>query len=125
MRSLLDHYDGLARFGHREHLHLAWSYIRRDGMPRAASQVVAFIKHVAAHHGDESKYNETMTLFWVYAVALAMRGSASRDFDRFLAENPHLSDKDLPRRHWTDQLLRSSAAKAAWVDPDLVPLPRR
>ena len=123
-RTLLAGYMRDGSFGHRQHLHMTWSYIRRVGMPDAGDHVVRFIKHVAAHHGGGELYNETMTRFFVYAMAWAMTSAAnSDDFEKLLADNPHLTDKHLAERHWSGELLRSPAAKAEWVEPDLKPIP--
>ncbi len=112
------------RFGHREHLYLAWSAVRFHGPEEAGDHVVSFIKDVAAQHGAPQLYNETMTRFWVWAVATAIEiGERGDDFDALLEEHPQLTDKRLPWRHWSDELLRSARAKARWVDPDLEPLP--
>jgi hypothetical protein len=110
-------------FGHREHLHLAWSAVHAHGSAEAGDHVVSFIKEVAAEHGGPQLYNETMTRFWVWAVATAIeRCRHGDDFDALLEEHPQLTDKRLPWRHWSDELLRSARAKARWVDPDLAPL---
>jgi hypothetical protein len=120
-RSLLEGYG--ARFGHREHLHMCWSYVRRDGPADGADGVVAFIKHLVAEHGGGEQYNETMTRFWVQAVAIAVATHKSDTFDDLLAAAPHLSDKELPHRHWSRDLLDSAAARKHWIEPDLRALP--
>jgi hypothetical protein len=121
--TLLAEYERRGHFGHREHLHMAWSYVRRNGSAEAAEHVIAFVKHVAAHHGGSDKYNETMTRFWVYAMTAAVFGRERLEFDELLAAVPHLTDKRLPFRHWSEELLTSARAKAQWVEPDLLPLP--
>jgi hypothetical protein len=37
---------------------------------------------------------------------------------------PHLLDTDLPDRHWQRQTIGSDVARATWIEPDLLPLPR-
>ena len=101
---------------------MTWCYLRRDGFPAATDEVIGFIRHVAARHGGEAKFNETMTRFWTHAVALAMAVEGD-DFDRLLERHPQLTDRSLPYRHWSRKLLGSPEAKARWVDPDLRPLP--
>jgi hypothetical protein len=120
-RSLLESYG--THFGHREHLHMCWSYVRRDGPAGGADRVVAFIKHLVAEHGGGEKYNETMTRFWVQVLAMADASHRSATFDDLLIAAPHLTDKELPHRHWSRELLDSPAAKARWVEPDLRALP--
>jgi hypothetical protein len=120
----MDEYAVLGRFGHREHLHLAWSCLRRKSLPATREDVAGFIRHVVRRHGAPDKYHETLTRFWIHATALALAGSARPDdFDALLAEHPHLGDKGLPYRHWTRALLDSEVARREWVEPDLLPLP--
>lgn len=122
-RDLLDRYANLGRFGHREHLHLAWSFVQRDGAESAQEHVADFIRHVAERHGDTAKFNETITRFWVRAVGHACTRTRGRDFEAVLAEHSHLLDSALPFRHWSREVLLSPDARVAWVEPDLRPLP--
>jgi hypothetical protein len=120
-RELLAKFGG--RFGHREHLHMAWSYLRRDGLPVAVDNAAVFIRHVAESHGETAKYHDTLTRFWVHVVAVADDRYGATHFDDLLAAAPHLTDKQLPYRHWSRPVLESQAARTGWVEPDLVPLP--
>ena len=120
-RQLLEGYLQDGAFGHRQHLHMTWSYLRR-GEPEG---VLPFLRHVAESHGESEKLNVTMTRFWVEvtAHAVATEGTGADDFDRLLERAPHLLDKQLPFRHWTRDTIFSSQARAGWVEPDLRPLP--
>lgn len=111
--------DGV--FGHRQHLHMTWSYLRR-GEPE---RVLPFLRHVADSHYESEKLNVTMTRFWVEATAhaLAIDGTRADGFDRLLERAPHLLDKQLPFRHWSREAMSSPEARAGWVEPDLRPLP--
>ena len=112
------------RFGHREHLHLAWESLRRLGEEEGAAKVADYLRHYAAAHGEPERYNETMTRFWFRATAAATASSpAPEDFDAVLERHAHLLDKGLPFRHWSRERLFSADARLAWVDPDLRPLP--
>ncbi len=48
----------------------------------------------------------------------------ARSIDDLLARSPFLLDKSLPYRHWKGETFNSDRARAGWVEPDLVPLPR-
>jgi hypothetical protein len=111
-----------APFGHREHLRLAWLAVRESAEP--AALVRSAIQRYATAHGAAAKYHETVTLFWVRLVAhcIAVRRDLD-DFDAFLAAFPLLLDKRVLTRHWNAETLFSDEARAAWVDPDLLPLP--
>jgi hypothetical protein len=64
-----------------------------------------------------------MTRFWIQAVALAVAAHGGDDFDDLLVAAPHLTEKGLPYRHWSRELLDSPAARERWIEPDLRPLP--
>ena len=118
-RQLLDGYLRGGAFGHRQHLHLTWSYLRR-GEP---DRVLPFLRHVAESHGESEKLNLTMTRFWVEATAHAVERSRAHDFDALVERTPHLLEQDLPFRHWSRDALFSPEARAGWLEPDLSPLP--
>lgn len=110
-------------FGHREHLHLAWRYVRHGGLASAERQMRSAILHVASTHGDPDKYHETLTTTWVRLVAAHVRTATASDFDTFISENPALLDRDLPSRHFSARVLQSAEARRAMVEPDLATLP--
>ena len=108
-----------AQFHHRDHLRLAWLQVDRLGLEGAAAAVSAGIRGFAAEHGLDRLYHETLTRFWVRIVAHA----AAPTFEETLTQHPLLLDKGLPLRHWSREVLFGDAARAAWVEPDLAPLP--
>ena len=110
------------RFGHREHLHLAWLAVRRHGQPAAAEMIADGIRHTARYAGAPQKYHATMTGAWVALVAHHVP-EGPNDFDGFLAGFPGLLDKRLLAGHYSNARLASAEARQAWVEPDLAPLP--
>ena len=115
---------GNHEFRHRDHLRLAWLQVRRLGPEAAAEAVAQGISRFAATHGATAKYHDTMTRFWVRIVAhMAEARPDIDDFDRFLEAFPSLLDKSLPFRHWERETMLSPAARLAWVEPDVLPLP--
>jgi hypothetical protein len=114
------------RFGHREHVHLAFLAARRHGSQRAPEVMCDWIGQIARHHGAPQKYHATMTIAWAMLVAYHVAGDPSvTDFGVFTALHPALLDKGLLARHYADPTLWSDAARAAWVAPDLAALPAR
>lgn len=111
-------------FHHRDHLRLAWYLIRERGADVAGPLIADAIHNFTAQHGHPQKYHETLTRFWVWAVA---HHSAARpdigDFGVFLAAFPPLLDTHLPERHWSRTALFGPDARARWVAPDLLALP--
>ena len=111
------------RFGHRQHVELAWRYLQCGDSRHAEQSMRQAIRHVADSHGSPDRYHETLTTFWTRVVALHASINAHDTFDAFADEHPRLLDKDLPARHYTASTLWSGQARIQWVEPDLVALP--
>ena len=112
------------QFHHRDHLRLAWLLIRRLDVELAGITIASGIQRFAARHGHAEKYHETLTQFWVRIVGHMVHVRPDiTDFETFIATFPHLLDKGLPYRHWQHETMSSAAARARWVEPDLLALP--
>jgi hypothetical protein len=111
-------------FHHRDHLRLAWIQIRRLGLERASESITAAIRHFAAHHGQENRYHDTMTRFWLRAVAIGIDRHPDLTFDDLLIAESHLLDKNLPFLHWSRQRMSSDDARGHWIEPDLISMPQ-
>jgi hypothetical protein len=111
-------------FHHRDHIRLAWIYLREAGPAEATGLIRETIQRYAAHHGAAQKYHETLTVAWLRLVDSAMRSTPGvESFDAFAARHAHLLDKDAPRTFYSAELLSSDRARAEWVEPDLARLP--
>jgi hypothetical protein len=111
-------------FPHRAHIRMAWLVLRRDGWEPGFQNIRAGIQHFARAHGATRKYHETITRFWALLVYHAMTlDSSITDFEIFVGQYPHLLDAQIILRHYSRDCLGSDAARAAWVEPDIEPLP--
>jgi len=111
-------------FHHRDHLRLTWLVVRRHGAAAARDLVGAGIRRFAEAHGHGTRYHETLTGFWVRVVSHAAGDRPDiDDFDQFVRTYPLLLDSRLPLRHWSHEALFGASARAAWREPDLMPLP--
>jgi hypothetical protein len=110
-------------FSHREHVELAWSYLRRYSVDDAAEAMVAAIRHVARSHGAERKYHETITRAWMQFVAVHDQRWGADDFEGFIERNSALLDTRLIQHFYSPEVLRSDTARASWSASDLRPLP--
>ena len=109
-------------FHHKDHVRLAWIYLRRYGPDEAPAHISAVIRRFAAHHGASHKYHETITLAWMRFVALAMRNAPeSASFEDLVGAFPKLLDKNSLGEFYSTAVLESEAARASWVEPDLQP----
>jgi len=112
------------QFRHREHIRVAWLYLKSSDATRAAERMAAGIRRFANHHGATRKYHHTLTLAWMRLVAAALvETRESCGFTMFLAEHLELGDKDLLKKYYSPQALQTNAAREGWVEPDLQPLP--
>ena len=97
---------------------------RLNAIGLASRTIAEGIRRFAAAHGQAEKYHETLTGFWVRVVGHCVRARPDiAEVGDFLAAFPQLLDKDLPYRHWRRVTMGSSAARARWVEPDLLALP--
>ena len=112
-----------SRFGHHEHLRLAWLVIERHGPEMAAEIVGDGIRRMATAQGKAALYNETITRFWVRLLAHVRDARAPLEsVDDAIAAVPILGDKNTVLRHWSRTALFGPEARAGWVEPDLAPL---
>ncbi len=112
------------RFGHRQHIHLAYLTVRRYGTQEAVSRISGWIRHIAAYERAPQKYNATVTRAWTQLVGYHVEADPrAADFGDFAARNPALLDKRLLSRHYRSSTLASTAARAGWIEPDLASFP--
>jgi hypothetical protein len=79
-------------FGHREHLFVAWTYLRAAPFEEAAFRFVTNLKKFAAHHGGTEKFHATITWSLLQTLADAIDAHPNADFDALLALRPDLLD---------------------------------
>ena len=112
------------QFHHREHIRVAWLYLKSSDATRAAERMTVGILRFANDHGATQKYHHTLTLAWMRLVAAALvETPEGYDFTQFLAERQELGDKDLLKKYYSSELLQTDGAREGWVEPDLEPLP--
>jgi hypothetical protein len=111
-------------FTHRDHLRVAFAYARRGGIEHAVARARRGLRHFTAAHGEPERYHETLTTAWARVIAhQALAAGGDRGFEDFLAANPRLLDRELLLAHYSRELLFSDAARARFVEPDLLALP--
>jgi hypothetical protein len=113
----------LGSFGHRDHLRVAFAYARRGGVDHAVARAREGLRRFTAAHGQAGRYHETLTTAWARVVGHYALGAPENDFEAFLAAHPRLLERDLLCAHYSPERLFSEAARAAFVEPDLLALP--
>ena len=115
---------GGARFGHREHIHLAFLAAQRYGPAVAPAVVASWLREIAARHGAPQKFHATLTQAWAGLVAHhAAACPPGTGFATFAERHPALLDKELVNGHYSPGLVAAAAARAGWADPDLAAFP--
>lgn len=115
-----------ASFNHRAHLRLAYIYLTENDSDASSALMRDTIGRFLIHNGvDPSKFHETLTKAWILAVRHFMdRTGSSKSADDFIDSNPKLLDTEIMMTHYSAEVLFSDEARAAFVQPDLDPIPR-
>jgi hypothetical protein len=115
-----------ADFTHRAHVRLAYVYLAESNVDLALERMRGALLCFLSHHGIPApKYHETLTRAWVLAVDHFMyRSPETSSADDFIEHNPQLLDTRIMLTHYSAGLLFSDVARAAFVEPDLDPIPR-
>jgi hypothetical protein len=115
-----------ADFSHRAHIRLAYVYLAEHDVERAAELMRAALLNFLKVHGiTPTRYHETLTRGWILAVHHFMhRCRTARSAEDFIAREPMLLDSRIMLTHYSTELLFSNRARAAFVEPDLDPIPR-
>ncbi len=116
---------GKDEWTHEAHLVTCWMTLQT----RAPVDAVAFLREAITTHNcgigientAHSGYHETLTVYYVTAVAAAMDAGEAAEPEGLY--NHCWTDRGAPGRHWSKELLFSTAARAEWIEPDLAPLP--
>ncbi len=111
-----------ADFHHREHVRLAWVYLRRFGAELAEQRVEETIRRYATAQGAPQKYHHTITLAWMRLVEAAQESNPAGGFPEFAAEHPELFRAEALERHYSKARLQTEEARTGFVEPDRAPL---
>jgi hypothetical protein len=115
----------IERFGHREHLRLAFLAVRREQtLDQAIERCRSAIRAVATAQGAPDRYHETITAAWAAIVRSIASALPAASFDELLDGHPELRDPHLLERYYSRERLASDEARGRRLAPDLVPMPR-
>ena len=117
-----------AEWHHRQHIKVAYLYLRRYSLETASVKISERIKAYNQAHGVEESlsggYHETMTQAWLRLVHFTLcEYGPAENADAFFEEHPELSQKKTLRFFYTRERFMTLEAKAGFLEPDLTPLP--
>ena len=110
-------------FDHEAHLRLAWLLLKQYDKARAILETCGILQHYVTEQGVSNKFNKTLTVAAVEAVAHFMRKKEVHSFQDFILANPSLSSdfKGLLQTHYSFDIFLSNRAKSDYIAPDLAP----
>lgn len=119
----------LERWHHRQHIKIAYLYLRRypfdEAMRRIRDGIRAYNDAHKISDTPMSGYHETMTQAWMRLVELVLKEyGAAESADHFFDAHPELSQKKTLRLFYSRERFMSAEAKQKFVEPDLAPFPR-
>lgn len=111
---------------HAEHLAVGLFYVRKFGLETAAEKMRSGILSLLERAfkvdlSAETPYHETLTLFWLRAIA-EFNATAGENDTLFETANSLVKtlDKDYPLKFYSREVLFSDAARRQFVEADLV-----
>jgi hypothetical protein len=107
-------------FHHKDHVHVAWLFVQRYGMPGALAEFSSALRRFADAKGATTLYHETIT--WAYLLLIHERQarSAAADWPAFAAANADLLSwkPSVLDSLYTPETLWSDLARRTFVMPD-------
>ena len=115
----------LEEFHHRDHVKVAYLYLRRYPLEDAIVKVRAGLQALAVAWNApvddlEKGYHETMTQAWVRLVDVKLNeGGSAESADAFCDRHPQLMLKNYLESFYSRKRLFTWVAKREYVEPDL------
>jgi transketolase len=118
-----------ALWRHRQHIKVAYIYLRRYPLEVAQQRVRERIKAYNASKnlpdGLTTGYHDTMTQAWMHLVYFTLcEYGPAENADAFFDQHPQFWGKKALRFFYTKERFVTMEAKTAFVPPDLTPFPK-
>jgi hypothetical protein len=110
-------------FHHRDHVRLAWLYLRQHSTLEALAKFSTGLKTYAASLGKAALYHETITWAYMFLIQERVAQKDVETWQTFVAENADLFDwqENILKRYYREETLKSELAKRVFVFPDKPP----
>jgi hypothetical protein len=108
-------------FHHRDHVRLAWIYLRRFPVLEALARLSTGLADLARSRGVPGHYHQTITWAYVFLVGeRRARTGPERSWEEFAEDNADLLEwsDGILRRYYHEETLRSELAREVFVLPD-------
>jgi hypothetical protein len=119
----------LAEWHHKQHIKVAYLYLRRfpfeTAMVRMREGVKAFNAATNTPESLTRGYHETTTQAWMRLVYFTLcEYGPAESAEAFYEQSPQLQQKKILRFFYTKERFTSPEAKAGFVEPDIIPFPK-
>lgn len=110
-------------FHHRDHVRLAWLYLRRLPALEALARFTEGLKRFAAANGHPGLYHETITWAYLLLIHERMARTDTELWEKFAERNPDLLNwkPSVLDRYYEKETLGSELARRVFVLPDRCP----
>jgi hypothetical protein len=108
-------------FHHKDHVRLAWLYLRRYSVLEALTRFSDGLKRFAAHNGKSDRYHETITWAYIFLINERMKRSGEGGgWQEFAEKNTDLFDwkENVLKHYYSIETLQSDLAKRVFILPD-------
>lgn len=107
-------------FHHRDHVRMAWLYVREHGPVEAAPRFAADLQAFARAKGVPGLYHATITGAYIALIAERQRDAPADTWDAFAAAHADLLawKPGVLDRYYSAERLWSDAARAQFLLPD-------
>ncbi len=108
-------------FVHEAHVYVAWELINQCPLTEAIQRFTQALRRLTTAIGQEAKYHETITWFFMLRTAERREALGATDWDTFAAANSDLltDSKAMLARHYSAERLWSPLARRQFLLPDL------
>ena len=108
-------------FSHESHIQVGWWYLQQYDLLESINRFTAAIRHLTRELGVVEKYHETITWFFLIAIAERCQDKEMQDWSSFRTANPDLFEWNpgLLQQYYSDERLQSGLARRVFVLPDL------
>jgi hypothetical protein len=107
-------------FHHRDHVRVAWWYLRQYPLPDALSRFIEGLRQFAAAQGKPGLYHETITIAYVLLINERLDTDRGLDWPAFAERHPDLLTwrPSALDQYYRPETLASDRARRTFVWPD-------
>ena len=106
-----------ARFGHAEHVQVAYDLLRKYDFIDAAAIYAKGIRALAANAGAPDKFNLTITYAFMSLIAERLANTQANDFKSFAQQNSELMAKSVLNQWYSAERLNTQLARDIFLLP--------